>query len=157
VVVFEEAIVQVGVEGLSTLDLVETFGDVTLVLEVFGSDLGNVKINQEGVVTVKLPLFVAFETSGIDEAFRANVLVRDNVLWLSEPIAGGLDIGDRQVTVALSLVNLEEEVLLGDNFVVGSDLKCFLIKLILEVLENELLLDDVVDFVFDFANFGNIR
>jgi hypothetical protein len=41
VVVFEEAIVQMAVEAFSALDLVETFGDVALVLQVFRSDLSN--------------------------------------------------------------------------------------------------------------------
>jgi hypothetical protein len=84
------------------------------------------------------------------------VLVRNNVLRLSELIARGLNIGDIQVTVALTLIDLEEEILLGDNLVVGNVLKSLLVELIFEVLQNELLFDDGVDFVFDFFNFRNV-
>lgn len=84
------------------------------------------------------------------------MLVRNNVLRLSELIARGLNIGDIQVTVALTLIDLEEEILLGDNLVVGNVLKSLLVELIFEVLQNELLFDDGVDFVFDFFNFRNV-
>ena len=63
---------------------------------------------------------------------------------------------DLEVSVLLCFIYLEEEVLFRDNFGVGGLSQCFLIELVLKVLQDELLLYNSVNFILNLLDCRDI-
>ena len=126
-VILEEAIIQVGIEGLSSLNLVESAGNVALISEILRSNLSDVQVNEESVVTIKFPLLLGGQASGVNVVALGDMLVRDNVLWLTEFVTWSSDIEDSKVIVTLLFIDLEEEVFLGDDLSVSLLLEGFFV------------------------------
>lgn len=136
--------------------LIESLGNITLLVKVFWTHLCNVEVNEVREVAIKLPLLITFKTSSINEVISTNVFVRDDVLRFAIFVAGGLNVMDLEVSVLLSFIYLEEEVLFRDDFGVGGLGQGFLVELVLKVLQDELLLYNSVDFILDLLDCRDI-
>jgi len=71
-------------------------------------------------VPVNLHHLIRVLTVNVDVVVGADMLVRQDHLWLTELVARSIHIGNLKITSLLLLIDLEEEVFLGDNFVIGS-------------------------------------
>ena len=67
-------------------------------------------------------------------------------------VSRGVHVDDGQVALDFSLINLEEEVLLGDDFLVGVSSKDLNVDLLFEFNKLKLLLHNAVNSVFDFLD-----
>ena len=85
-----------------------------------------------------------------------DVLVWDDVLGFAILVARGRNVVNSQISIDFGLIDGEVEVLFRDDFLVGSVGKCLLVKLVLEVLQHQLLLNDVVDALLYLGDFGHI-
>ena len=142
-------VVQMVVDFLLVSNLVQVAGDVALLVEVLRSDLCDVHVDQISIVTVNLHHLVLVIAIDIDVVARRNVLMWQDAAWLSELVARSLHVPDLQVTALLLLINLEEEVLLGDDLLVGVLCKLLARDLVLELNKTNLLLNNFID---SFAN-----
>ena len=75
-VVLEEAVVQMSISLHSVLNLIKALWNIAFRVKVFGSNLGNVEVNQVAVVTVQFKELVALKTGSIDIVLNVNMLVR---------------------------------------------------------------------------------
>ena len=130
---------------LGMSDLVELGRDVALLFEVLRADLGDVHINEVGVVTVDLHHLVLVVTIDINVMVGADVLVGENVLRLAVDVSWSSHVTDLQVALLLLLIDLEEEVFLGNDLIVGALSELLAGDLVLELNKANLLLDDTVD------------
>ena len=112
-------VVQVRVDVFTVSRLVVLGRDVTLFFQILRSNLCDVHINQVSVVPVNLHHLIRVLTVNVDVVVGADMLVRQDHLWLTELVARSIHIGNLKITSLLLLIDLEEEVLLGDNFVIG--------------------------------------
>ena len=64
-------------------------------------------------------------------------------------VAGSFHVPDFEVAVLLLLIDLEEEVLLSDDFFVGLLRKLLSVDLVFELNQADLLIDDFVDILAD--------
>lgn len=136
--------------------LIESLGNITLLIKVLRTHLGDVQVNEVREVAIQLPLLITFKTSSINVVISTNVFVRDNVLRFAIFVTGGLNIMDLEVSVLLGFIYLEEEVLFRDNFGVGGLGQCFLVELVLKVLQDELLLYNSVNFILNLLDCRDI-
>ena len=125
-------VVQMVVDFLLVSNLVQVAGDVALLVEVLGSDLCDVHVDQISIVTVNLHHLVLVIAIDIDVVAGRDVLVRQDHARLSKLVTGSLHVPNLHVSALLLLINLEEEVLLGDHLVVGILSKLFSANLIFE-------------------------
>ena len=142
-------VVQMVIDFLLMSDLVQVAWDVVLLIKVLRTDLSDVHVNHVSIVTVNLHHLVLVIAIDIDVVARRNVLMWQDAAWLSELVAGSLHVPDLQVTALLLLINLEEEVLLGDDLLVGVLCKLLARDLVLELNKTNLLLNNFID---SFAN-----
>jgi hypothetical protein len=136
--------------------LIESLRNITLLIKVLWTHLGDVQVNEVREVSIQLPLLITFKTSSINVVIRTNVFVRDNVLRFAIFVTGGLNIMDLEVSVLLCFIYLEEEVLFRDNFGVGGLSQCFLVELVFKVLQDELLLYNSVNFILNLLDCRDI-
>ena len=142
-------VVQMVIDFLLMSDLVQVAWDVVLLIKVLRTDLSDVHVNHVSIVTVNLHHLVLVIAIDIDVVARRNVLMWQDAAWLSELVAGSLHVPDLQVTALLLLIDLEEEVLLGDDLLVGVLCKLLARDLVLELNKTNLLLNNFID---SFAN-----
>ena len=142
-------VVQMVIDSLLMSNLVQMAWDVALLIKVLGSDLSDVHIDHVGIVTVNLHHLVLVIAINIDVVVRRNVLMWQDAAWLSVLVAGSLHVPYLQVTALLLLIDLEEEVLLGDDLLVGVLCKLLTRDLVLELNKTNLLLNNFID---SFAN-----
>ena len=142
-------VVQMVIDSLLMSNLVQVAWDVALLIKVLGTDLSDVHVNHVSIVTVNLHHLVLVIAIDIDVVARRNVLMWQDAAWLSELVAGSLHVPDLQVTALLLLIDLEEEVLLGDDLLVGVLCKLLARDLVLELNKTNLLLNNFID---SFAN-----
>ena len=119
--------------------------DETLLFQVLRADLRNVHVDEVGVVPVDLHHLVGVLAVDVDVVVGADVLVGQDRLWLAELVAWGIHVGNLQVASLLLLINLEEEVLLGDHLIVGILSELLSADLVFEFDEADLLLHNFVD------------
>lgn len=112
-------VVQVEVDAFLVGHLVVLSRNVALLLEVLGTDLSDVHVNEVGVVAVNLDHLVLIVAVDVDVVAGANMLVRQDDLRLSELVSRRLHVPHLHVALSLLLVHFEEEVLFGDDFLVG--------------------------------------
>lgn len=110
------------------------------------------QVNQICVVAEQLPLLLLSNAGGVQVVALADVLVRQDHLWLAVNVAWGFHVVQCQVVFGFVLIHLEVEVFPGDNFVVSGALESLLINLALEVMQHQFLLNYLVDLVLDFAD-----
>jgi len=67
-------------------------------------------------------------------------------------VSRSVDVVDGQVALDFSLIDFKEEVLLGDDFLVGVGSKDLNVDLLLEFNKLKLLLNNAVNSVFDFLD-----
>ena len=146
-------VVQVLVDSLTVSELVELLGDVALLAEVLGAHLCDVHVNHIGVVPVDLHHLVLVVTVNIDVLCGADVLVRQDAGGLAELVAWSSHIPNLHVAGLLLLIDLEEEVLLGNDLLVGVLSQFFARHLVFEFNQADLLLDSLVD---SLANVGQV-
>lgn len=123
--------------------------DVALLVKVLGADLGDVHINEVGVVSVDLHNLVLVLTIDVDVVVGTGVFVGKNNRRLAVLVTWGVHISDLHVAGLLLLIDLEEEVLLGDDLVVGALSELLAGDLVLEFNKADLLLDNFVDTLTD--------
>ena len=145
VVELEVNVVQMGVDVFTVGGLVVLGWDETLLLQVLRADLRNVHVDEVGVVPVDLHHLVGVLAVDVDVVVGADVLVGQDRLWLAELVAWGIHVGNLQVASLLLLINLEEEVLLGDHLIVGILSELLSADLVFEFDEADLLLHNFVD------------
>ena len=75
---------------------------------------------------------------------------------LSILVSWRVNIVNFEVALLFGLVDSEEKVLTGDNFLVGSLAEGFLVELVFKVLQNELLFNDLVDLRFYLLDFRDV-
>lgn len=119
--------------------------DVALLLQVFRANLCDVQIDHVAVVTIDLHQLVLVIAVHIDVVLCADVFVGQDHAGVAILVARGLHVANLHVTVFLTLVHAVEEVLLGNNLLVGALCKLFAIDLVLELNEANLFLDNLVD------------
>ena len=115
----EVDVVQMGVGGLTVSDLIVLRRNVALFLEVIGANLCDMHVNQVGVRAVDLHELVFVVTVQIDVVVVADVLVAKDVLGFAVLVAWGIHVPQLHVAGLLLLIDLKEEVLLGDDLLVG--------------------------------------
>ena len=142
-------VVQMLVDVFTVSGLVVLSGDVALLLEVFRADLSDMHINEVGVVTVDLHHLVGVLAVDVDVVVGADVLVGQDHLRLAELVSWGIHVSNLQVASLLLLIDLEEEVLLGDDLVIGALSELLSGDLVFEFNETNFLLDNLID---SFAN-----
>ena len=123
--------------------------NIALLVKVLWTHLCDVHVNHVGVVAVDLHHLIRVLTIDIDVVVGANVLVRKNSLRLSELITGGIHVPELQVFGLLLLVNLEEEIFLGDNFIIGLFGHFFRGNLVFELDKTDFLLNNLVNSLAD--------
>ena len=144
----EVHVVQMAVGGLTVSDLIVPGGNVVLFLEVLGANLCDMHVNQVGIRAVNFHELVFVVTVQIDVVVVADVLVGKDVLGFAVLVAWGIHVIQLHVAGLLLLVDLEEEVLLGDDLLVGGLSELFFRNLAFEFDQADLLLDDFVDALF---------
>ncbi len=142
-------VVQVVMSRLTVGNLVKLGWDVALLIKVLGAHLGDMHVDHVRVVAVDLHHLVLIVAIDIDVVVGANVLVGQDNVWLSVLVTGCVHVPQLQVASLLLLIDLEEEVLLGHNFVVSILSELFTVDLVLELNEADLLSDDLVDSLSD--------
>lgn len=142
-------VVQMVVDFLLVSYLVQVAGDVALLVEVLGSDLCDVHVDQISIVTVNLHHLVLVIAIDINVVARRNVLMSQDDAWLSELVTRGIHVPNLHVTALLLLINLKEEVLFGYDLLISALSKLLTIMLVLELDETNLLLNNFID---AFAN-----
>jgi len=115
------------------IDFREASRDVAFILNVVGPDLGDVQIDHELVVAIKLVQLVLVVAIDIDGVRDVDVLVGQDVRWVAVLVPWSLEVVDLQIFHALLLIDAEEEVLLGDHFFVLARCKFFCGKLVFEL------------------------
>lgn len=80
------------------------------------------------------------------------MLVWKDHRWLAELVSWSGHVVNLEVALTLLLINLEEEVLLGDDLLVGGLSECLLADLVFELNKPDLLLDDFVNFSLDLLD-----
>lgn len=157
VVVLEESVVELLVHGgvVQGHHLVEALGNVTHLLQVVGSNLRNVQINQESIVAVELPLLLLSQANSVDIVSLGDVLVGQDYARLSEFIARRIEVGQLGIFVFFVLINLEEEVLSSDHLVVSVGRDSFLVDLLSEFLLSQFFFNNLVDLILDSAQSWN--
>jgi hypothetical protein len=141
----------------SVFNLVKAFRNVAFRVEVFGSNLSNVKVDQIAIITIEFKQLITFEASCVDIVLNVNMLVRQNVVRLSIFVTWCVDVVNFEVGTFFVFVDREEKVLSRDDFLVGSLTERLLIQLVFKVLQNKLFFNDLIDLRFDLLYFGNIR
>ena len=129
--------------------LVVLGGDIALLLEVLGADLRDVHVNQVGVVPVDFHHLVGVLPIDVDVVLGADVLVRQDHLGLAVLVPWRIHVSNLEVTSLLLLIDLKEEVFLGDDFLIGALSELFPLNLVFELNKADFLLDDPVN---PFAN-----
>ena len=119
--------------------------DVALLLQILRADLRDMHIDQVSVVSIDLHHLIGVLAVNVDVVVGADMLVRQDRLWLAVLVAWSIHVGNLQVASLLLLIDLEEEVLLGDHLVVGILSKLFSANLIFEFDKTDLLLHNFVD------------
>ena len=112
--------------------LVVLGGHVALLLEVLGADLRNVHVNQVGIVSVYFHHLVWVLPIDVDIVVRADVLVRQDHLWFAILVPWRLHVCNLEVTSLLLLIDLKEEVFLGDDLLIGALGEFFALDLVFE-------------------------
>ena len=115
------------------IDFREASRDVAFILNVVGPDLGDVQIDHELVVAIKLVQLVLVVAIDIDGVRDVDVLVGQDVRWVAVLVAWSLEVVDLQIFHALLLIDTKEEVLLGDHFFVLARCKFLGGKLVFEL------------------------
>ena len=141
----EVFVVQMLIDSLLVGDLVQVAGDVVLLVEVLGSDLCDMHVDQVGIVTVNLHHLVLVIAIDIDVVAGRDVLVRQDHARLPKLVAGSLHVPNLHVSALLLLIDLEEEVFLSDDLLVGTLGKFLTRDLVLELDEADLLLNNFID------------
>lgn len=84
------------------------------------------------------------------------MLMRKNNTRLTVDITWSGKVVDSKVVSTLVLINLEEKVFASDHFIVGGISKCFLRKLIFEVLFSQFTFNYFVHLLFYFCEDGDV-
>jgi hypothetical protein len=146
---FEVDVVQMTMDELTVRDLIVLSRNVALFLEVLGANHCNVHIDHVGVRPVNFHHLLLVMTVNINVVVVADVLVGKDVLGLAVDVSWSLHVVQLHVADLLLLIDLEEEVLLGDDFLVGGLSELFSRYLGFEIDKVDLLLDDFVDTLLD--------
>jgi len=150
-VVFEEPVVKVSVRLKGLFSLVVASGNIALLFEVFGTNLGNVHINKVSVVSVHLEeLVFRVKSSSLDVVAHVDVLVGKDNVGLVDGVSRGTEISNSLVGFLLVLVNGKEKVLAGDDLIVSLSNEFLLIDLLLEFNLFHFLCHNSVDLGFYF-------
>ena len=129
--------------------LVESFWDVALCIEILRSDLSNMHVNHIGVKTIDIEHLVLVITINVDWMLDMEVFVWKDHLWLSIFVSWGSHIVDFEIPVFLSLINLEEEILSSNDFIVGFSSKSLTRHLTFELKKTNLFINDFIYFFLD--------
>ena len=149
VVELEVDVVQVVMSRLTMGDLVKLCRDVALLIQVLRSDLCDVHVDHVGVVPINLHHLLLVVAIHINVVIGADVLVRQDDLWLPILVAWSIHVPHLHVACLFLLIHLKEEVLFGHDFVVGALGQFLAVYLVLELNEADLLLDNLVDSLSD--------
>ena len=125
VVILKVDVLQLGIRLVQDSILVESFWDVALRIEIFRSDLGNVHVNHIGVKTINIEHLFLVIAINVDRMLDMEMLVWKDYLWLTIFVSWGGHVVNFEIPVFLSLINLEEEILSCNDFIVGLSSKSF--------------------------------
>ena len=145
VIVLKVDVVQVTVGELIMCDLVVFSRDIALLGQVLGANLSDVHVNQIAVVSIDLHDLVGILTIDVDVVVGTDVLVGQDTAGLAVLVTWGIHVGKLHVAVFLLLINLEEEVFLGDNLLIGALSKLFSRDLVFELDKGNFLCNNLVD------------
>ena len=151
VIELEVLVVQVFVDCLTVGNLVELLGDVALFAKVLGAYLCDVHVNHVGVVAVDFHHLVLISSSNIDVVGGTDVLVRQDARGLAVLVSWRSHVPNLQVASLHLLIDLEEEVLLSDDLLVGVLCQLFAGHLVFEFNQADLLCDSLVDSLADVS------
>lgn len=132
VVVLKVDVVELRVRLRCFVALIESLGDVALFIKVLRSHLGNMQVDEVGVVCVDVHHLVFIVSINVNGILNREMLMRQDHIWMAMLIAWGCHVEQLQIPVFLLLVDLEEEVFLRDYLVVGLSSKSFSRDLVLE-------------------------
>ena len=143
-----------------SVHLVHVRRHVALFLNDAGTDLSDMHVDHETIVSVDFEKLIVSEILGIKEVLDIHMLVWQNNVRVSVLVSRSLQVEHAEVFVLLVLVNTKEEVALGGNLlesVTFEGLLLFSRKLVLETGQLNFLLDELVDTGLDTANLRVIR
>lgn len=89
-------------------------------------------VNQVGIVSVYFHHLVWVLPIDVDIVVRADVLVRQDHLWFAILVPWRLHVCNLEVTSLLLLIDLKEEVFLGDDLLIGALGEFFALDLVFE-------------------------
>ena len=130
-------------------DLIESLGDVALLIQIIWSYLREVEINHVGVVTIDVHQLILVLTININRMLNVEMFVRQNNLWVAVLVTRGSHVKHLQIPLFLLLIDRKEEVFLGNHFIVSLCGQLFSRHLVLELNELNLFLHDSVDLLPD--------
>lgn len=130
---------------LSVGRLVVLGGDIALLLKVLWSDLCDVHINQIGVVSVDLHHLVRILSINVNVVAWADMLMGQDNLRLTILVSWRLHVCNLKVTSLLLLIDLKEEILLGNDLIIGTLGQFFSLDLFLKLDKANLLLHHLVN------------
>ena len=119
VVVLKVNVVKLWVTSSSGLLLVESFWDVTLLVEILWSDLGDVHVDQIGIVGINVQHLVSIVSVNVNWVLNMEVFMWKNHMWMTMLVSRSFHIENLQIPVFFLLIDLEEEVFPGNYLVVG--------------------------------------
>ena len=125
VIILKVDVFQLGIGFVHNGILVESFWDVALCIEILRSDLGNMHVNHVRVKTVDIKHLVLVITINVNWMLDMEMLVWKDYLWLTIFVSWGGHVVNFEIPVFLSLINLEEEILSCNDFIVGLSSKSF--------------------------------
>jgi hypothetical protein len=93
------------------------WGDVRLLINDAWSNLSDVHVDQQTVVTVDFIKFVLIEISGVDIVLDVHMLVWKDDIRVSVRISRCVSVVDSEVFIHFIFVKLEIIVAIGNNFI----------------------------------------
>ena len=102
-------------------------------------------VNEVSIVSIDLHHLLLVISIDVDVIANFDMLMWKNHTWFAELVAWSSVIVNLQISSLLVLINLEEEVLLCDDFLVCLCSKLLLAHLVFELDKVDLLLNNCVD------------
>lgn len=96
---------------INAVTLVEPLWNIALLVKVFWPNLGDVHVNQVGIMTVDLQQLFLVVTVNINWMKVRNVLMGKDILRFSVRVTWSIKVVKFQVLLLLLLINTEVEVL----------------------------------------------
>lgn len=119
VVILKEHVVQIRVLFLMGIFLGEASWNITNLIQIIRTNLGDVHVNQVTIVSINFQKLVSSEILYINIVLHTDMFMGKNHLWLAMLVAWSLHVIHFQILVFLILINGKEVVLLVDDFLVG--------------------------------------